>query len=131
MAAMRFDCWRNIAISNNVGGVKAGSSENLGDDWATSAGSGCFDGISSVDSHSPQGHWASPRVIQAVLPLLWQQGSGHIIGVSSGVGIVAVPLIGFYCASKWTIEALQHKTRPDMEPLSSPPSARQRACRPS
>ena len=54
MAAMRFDCWRNIAISNNVGGVKAGSSENLGDDWATSAGSGCFDGISSVDSHSPQ-----------------------------------------------------------------------------
>lgn len=46
------------------------------------------------------------RVIQAALPLLRQQGSGHIIGVSSGMGIVAVPLIGFYCASKWAIEAL-------------------------
>ena len=48
------DCWRNFAVSNNVGGVKAESSENFGDDWATSAGSGCFDDISSVDSHSPQ-----------------------------------------------------------------------------
>jgi NAD(P)-dependent dehydrogenase (short-subunit alcohol dehydrogenase family) len=35
------------------------------------------------------------RVIQAALPLLRQQGSGHILGVSSGMGIVAVPLIGF------------------------------------
>ena len=40
------------------------------------------------------------RVIQAALPLLRQQGSGHILGVSSGLGIVAMPLIGFYCASK-------------------------------
>src|SRR5215469_1221046 len=46
------------------------------------------------------------RVIQAALPLPRQQGSGHIIGVSSGMGIVAVPLIGFDCASKWAIEAL-------------------------
>jgi len=46
------------------------------------------------------------RVIQAALPLPRQQGSGHIIGVSSGMGIVAVPLIGFYGASKWAIEAL-------------------------
>ena len=46
------------------------------------------------------------RVIQAALPLLRQQGSGHIVGVSSGMGIVAVPLIGFYCASKWAVEAL-------------------------
>jgi NAD(P)-dependent dehydrogenase (short-subunit alcohol dehydrogenase family) len=46
------------------------------------------------------------RVIQAALPFLRQQGSGHIIGVSSGMGIVAVPLIGFYCATKWAVEAL-------------------------
>lgn len=46
------------------------------------------------------------RVIQAALPLLRQQGSGHIIGVSSSLGIVAVPLIGLYCASKWAFEAL-------------------------
>lgn len=46
------------------------------------------------------------RVIQAALPLLRQQGSGHILGVSSGLGIVAMPLISFYCASKWAVEAL-------------------------
>jgi NAD(P)-dependent dehydrogenase (short-subunit alcohol dehydrogenase family) len=40
------------------------------------------------------------RVIQAALPLLRQQGSGHLVGVSSGLGIAEVPLIGSYCASK-------------------------------
>ena len=46
------------------------------------------------------------RVLRAVLPLLRQQGSGHILGVSSGLGIVSMALIGFYCATKWAIEAL-------------------------
>jgi NAD(P)-dependent dehydrogenase (short-subunit alcohol dehydrogenase family) len=46
------------------------------------------------------------RVIKAALPLLRQQGSGHIIGVSSGLGIVTFPLIGLYCATKWAVEAL-------------------------
>ena len=46
------------------------------------------------------------QVIQAALPLLRAQGSGHILGVSSGMGVVAVPLAGFYCASKWAFEAL-------------------------
>ena len=46
------------------------------------------------------------RVIQAALPLLRRQGSGHIIGVSSVAGIVAGPITGFYNASKFAIEAL-------------------------
>ncbi|RYG85889.1 MAG: SDR family NAD(P)-dependent oxidoreductase, partial [Alphaproteobacteria bacterium] len=41
-------------------------------------------------------YFGTLRVIQAALPLLRQQGSGHIVGVSSGVGIFAYPLIGFY-----------------------------------
>lgn len=45
------------------------------------------------------------RVIEAALPFLRQQGSEHVLGVSSGMGIVAVPLIGFYCASIWAVEA--------------------------
>ena len=43
------------------------------------------------------------RVIQAALPLLRAQGGGHILGVSSTMGIVAMPLIGFYSASKWAV----------------------------
>jgi NAD(P)-dependent dehydrogenase (short-subunit alcohol dehydrogenase family) len=46
------------------------------------------------------------RVLRAVLPLLRQQGTGHILGVSSGLGITAMPLIGFYSATKWAVEAL-------------------------
>ena len=46
------------------------------------------------------------RVIQAALPILRQQGSGHVIGVSSVAGLVASLIIGFYHASKWAFEAL-------------------------
>ena len=46
------------------------------------------------------------RVLRAVLPLLRQQGSGHILGVSSGLGITALPIVGFYCATKWAVEAM-------------------------
>jgi len=46
------------------------------------------------------------RVIQAALPILRNQNSGHILGVSSVAGIVAGPMTGFYNASKWALEAL-------------------------
>ena len=49
------------------------------------------------------------RVLRAALPLLRQQGSGHILGVSSSLGIVPMPLIGFYSATKAAVEAL-HET---------------------
>ena len=46
------------------------------------------------------------RVLRAALPLMRKQGSGHILGVSSGLGIAALPLLGFYSATKWAVEAL-------------------------
>lgn len=45
-------------------------------------------------------------VIQAALPFLRAQGSGHIINVSSIGGISAFPGIGAYHMSKWALEAL-------------------------
>jgi NAD(P)-dependent dehydrogenase (short-subunit alcohol dehydrogenase family) len=45
-------------------------------------------------------------IIQAALPLLRKQGGGHILGVSSGLGPVTMPLIGYYCSSKWAVEAI-------------------------
>ena len=45
-------------------------------------------------------------VIQAVLPLLREQGFGHILGISSGLGHLAYPVIGYYCSSKWAFEAI-------------------------
>ncbi|MFK4042593.1 SDR family NAD(P)-dependent oxidoreductase [Nonomuraea wenchangensis] len=46
------------------------------------------------------------RVIQAALPYLREQGSGHIIQLSSAAGLMAFPLSGAYSASKWALEAL-------------------------
>jgi NAD(P)-dependent dehydrogenase (short-subunit alcohol dehydrogenase family) len=45
-------------------------------------------------------------VIKAALPLLRSQGGGHIVGVSSTLGHVTMPLIGYYCSSKWAFEAI-------------------------
>lgn len=45
-------------------------------------------------------------VIQAVLPILRAQGFGHILGTSSSLGHYTVPLIGYYCSSKWAFEAI-------------------------
>jgi NAD(P)-dependent dehydrogenase (short-subunit alcohol dehydrogenase family) len=45
-------------------------------------------------------------VTQAALPILREQGSGHVLQVSSIGGISAFPNIGIYNASKWALEAL-------------------------
>ncbi|MEQ5843650.1 SDR family NAD(P)-dependent oxidoreductase [Paraburkholderia acidicola] len=45
-------------------------------------------------------------VIQAALPLLRAQGSGHILAVSSLSGIITFPTASVYGASKWAVEGL-------------------------
>ncbi|GAA0371217.1 SDR family NAD(P)-dependent oxidoreductase [Actinoallomurus spadix] len=45
-------------------------------------------------------------VVQAALPYLRAQGSGHIIQLSSAAGLIAMPLGGAYHASKWALEGL-------------------------
>ena len=45
-------------------------------------------------------------VIKAALPILRKQGGGHILGVSSNLGHVTLPVIGYYSSSKWAFEAI-------------------------
>lgn len=45
-------------------------------------------------------------IIQAALPLLRKQGGGQILGTSSNLGHVTLPVIGYYCSSKWAFEAI-------------------------
>jgi NAD(P)-dependent dehydrogenase (short-subunit alcohol dehydrogenase family) len=45
-------------------------------------------------------------VVQAALPYLREQGSGHIVQLSSAAGVIAMPLGGAYHASKWALEGL-------------------------
>jgi NAD(P)-dependent dehydrogenase (short-subunit alcohol dehydrogenase family) len=46
--------------------------------------------------------WAT----QAVIPVMRKQGSGHIIQVSSVLGITTLPVLGIYNASKFAVEGL-------------------------
>lgn len=45
-------------------------------------------------------------IIKAALPLLRKQGYGHILGTSSNLGHITMPVIGYYCSSKWAFEAI-------------------------
>jgi NAD(P)-dependent dehydrogenase (short-subunit alcohol dehydrogenase family) len=45
-------------------------------------------------------------VSQAVLPVMRAQKSGHIIQVSSFLGLMAIPVLGLYNASKFAVEGL-------------------------
>ncbi|GAA3618580.1 SDR family NAD(P)-dependent oxidoreductase [Nonomuraea rosea] len=45
-------------------------------------------------------------VVQAAVPVLREQGGGHIIQISSVGGVTAMPLGGGYIASKWALEGL-------------------------
>lgn len=57
-------------------------------------------------------------LIQAVIPVMRQQGGGRIITVSSLGGRVAFPLGGLYSASKFALEGLSDTLRMELEPFN-------------
>jgi NAD(P)-dependent dehydrogenase (short-subunit alcohol dehydrogenase family) len=79
-------------IVNNAGYGQFGMVEELSEDEARA----------QIETNVFGALW----VTQAVLPFLREQGSGHILQVSSIGGISAFPGIGMYHASKWALEGL-------------------------
>jgi len=73
------------------------------------AGYGLFGAIEEVSEEQARAQietnlFGALWVTKAVLPILREQGSGHIIQVSSIGGVQAFPTIGMYHASKWGLE---------------------------
>ena len=58
--------------------------------------------------------WGAVRCIQAVLPTMRHQKSGHIIQVSSIAGRVGLPAQPIYSASKWALEGLSENLAHDL-----------------
>jgi len=56
-------------------------------------------------------------ITQAALPYLRLQGSGHIIQVSSAAGIIAVPDLGIYHASKFALEGFSEALAAEVKPF--------------
>jgi NAD(P)-dependent dehydrogenase (short-subunit alcohol dehydrogenase family) len=57
------------------------------------------------------------HVTQAVLPILRQQGSGHIVQISTIGGVAAFPNLGGYHASKWALEGLTESLAQEVAPF--------------
>lgn len=77
-------------IVNNAGYGLFGAIEEVTDEQARA----------QIDTNLLGALW----VTKAALPYLREQGSGHIVQVSSIGGIVAFPRLGLYHASKWGLE---------------------------
>jgi NAD(P)-dependent dehydrogenase (short-subunit alcohol dehydrogenase family) len=75
------------------------------------AGVGLFGAIEETSEEQARAQFdtnffGSLWVVQAALPLLRDQGGGHIVQVSSFLGVTALPFLGLYNATKWAVEGL-------------------------
>lgn len=69
---------------------------------------GCIEEISEAEAREQieTNVFGSLWVIQAVLPIMRAQQSGHIMQVSSIGGVTTFPTLGIYHASKWAVEGI-------------------------
>jgi NAD(P)-dependent dehydrogenase (short-subunit alcohol dehydrogenase family) len=71
--------------------------------------------IDTVRQNFETNFFGTFSLIQAVIPLLRAQGSGHILPVSSGAGLVALPTGGGYCSTKFAVNALADTLAQEVE----------------
>jgi NAD(P)-dependent dehydrogenase (short-subunit alcohol dehydrogenase family) len=90
-------------IVNNAGYGLLGSVEEATEEEITHL----FD----VNFHGPR------RIIQAVLPQLRRQKSGHIVNITSIAGLAPNPGSGYYSATKFAVEGMSQSLAQELSPL--------------
>ncbi len=86
------------------------------------AGYGLFGAIEEISEQEARDQletnvFGALWVTQAALPYLREQGSGHIIQVSSIGGVNAFTYVGMYNASKWALEAFSQSLSQEVQPF--------------
>jgi short-subunit dehydrogenase len=94
----RIDC-----VVNNAGFGIAGAVENTS--------------IEEAKAQFETNVWGALRVFKAVLPIMRDQQSGHIITMSSIMGHIAVPFQGVYSATKFALEGLVEALSMEVRPF--------------
>jgi all-trans-retinol dehydrogenase (NAD+) len=51
------------------------------------------------------------HIISVFLPAMYERNSGHIVNISSAAGMIGVPNLAVYCASKWAVWGLTESLR--------------------
>ncbi|BDD80644.1 putative short-chain dehydrogenase/reductase [Tsukamurella pulmonis] len=57
------------------------------------------------------------QLVQSIVPKMVRRGSGKVVWTSSMGGILVVPFLGVYCATKHAIEAIAGSMKAELEPL--------------
>jgi short-subunit dehydrogenase len=81
------------------------------DVWINNAGHGLFDSVAQVDMHAchdlfETNLFGALSAMQAVIPVMRQQGGGSIINISSVAGHIPLPFHATYSASKFALNAI-------------------------
>ncbi len=61
--------------------------------------------------------WGLVNMTRAVLPLMREQRSGHIVNISSQGGIVSFPTFSFYHGTKYAVEGMSESLSQEVAPL--------------
>lgn len=67
--------------------------------------------------HFDINYFGAFRVVRAVLPAMRRQGGGRIIVVGSIGGLLGLPFVAQYCASKFALDGLIESIRPELKPF--------------
>lgn len=81
------------------------------DVWINNAGHGLLDSVSQADMHAchdlfETNFFGALSAMQAVIPVMRQQGGGAIINISSVAGHIPLPFHAIYSASKFALNAI-------------------------
>jgi short-subunit dehydrogenase len=81
------------------------------DVWINNAGHGLLDSVANADTHAchdlfETNFFGALSAMQAVIPIMRQQGGGAIINISSVAGHIPLPFHAIYSASKFALNAI-------------------------
>src|SRR5258708_12375126 len=74
--------------------------------------------ISDAQAQFDTNVFGALRLIKAVLPTMRHQGHGHIISISSMLGVVSLPYLSLYSSSKFALEGMVEGLRNEVHPFN-------------